>query len=73
MANGGQTLSAILRDSPKKKEKKVLEIDEEKARLIHNDLEKLWNEIVNSDDTKKLYGKYMSIIERFKEDILNDR
>lgn len=72
MQNTG-SFTAILGDIPEQKETKKLEVDEEKARTIYEDLEKLWTLLVNTEDTQTLYSKYMSIVERFKEDVLNDR
>lgn len=69
MVSGGMALSATLGKSNK------IEIDREVAESIYNDLLSLWNELPRTDrvSSSKAYGLYMSILERYKEDILNDR
>lgn len=76
MGSGGTTMSAILKGKDDDKEKKRLVIDKDNALAIYKLLEELWNKVsvgASSGNISSAYGSYMTILERYKEDILDDR
>jgi hypothetical protein len=80
MENGINTMSAILKDErpekPLPKKSKIINVDEEKANSLYKDFEKMWSSImdgVRQNNLNRQHGAYLTLLERYREDILDEK
>jgi len=80
MENGVNTISTILKDEkpevPLPKKRKTINVDEEKANVLYKDFEKMWTSImdgVRQNNLNRQQGAYQTLLERYREDILDEK
>ena len=80
MENGINTISTVLKDEkpevPLPKKRKTINVDEEKAKTLYKDFEKMWTSImdgVRQNNLNRQHGVYQTLLERYREDILDEK